>query len=227
MMNTKDKIARVLASHGIEPSELDRITDEVVSALGLKEVTGHRMDSHIDYIDNEVPEQFVGMHLAQKGGVRLKRLATEWEEVGDWQEPDPEHDITEEEPRVTFFVREHEQNKKMQAMDVLNSAVKALNKESIGFQSSWGSNPEDIAKLEAIGKTITWLEQRALKYLDPLPRSINLRENYRSLSDGAVVKIAGETYIHRRGFGLFSNRKGEDIVAREYAGPATLISHNL
>lgn len=227
MMNVQDKIARVLASYGVNPSELDQISAEVVSTLGLKEVSGHRVDTHIDYIDSEVPQGFVGIHLAQKGGVEIKRLATEWEEVGEWQEPDPDHDITDDEPQVTFYKSDHERNLKVHASDTLNSAVDALNKEAIGFQSSWGSNPEDVAKLEAIGKTITWLEQRALKYLDTLPRTIYLRDEYKTLSDGAVIEIEGEKYQVRKGFGLLTNRKGEDIVAREHVGPATLISHNL
>jgi len=123
--------------------------------------------------------------------------------------------------------REAEARVQEAKVEVLESASKAFSRECLGFQAGWGSNEIDLAKLDVLGKTQTWLEERAFKYRDPLPRYINLKDTYRTLSDGAEIKYRGEVFTHRIGFGDFVSIKGDNITARLHDEDVTLINHNL
>jgi len=111
--------------------------------------------------------------------------------------------------------------------ETLESASKAFSRECLGFQAGWGSNEIDLAKLDVLGKTQTWLEERAFKYRDPLPRYINLKNTYKTLSDGAEIKYRGEIFTHRIGFGDFVSVNGDSITARLHDEDVVLVDHNL
>lgn len=113
-------------------------------------------------------------------------------------------------------------------VSALESASKAYERECIGFQRGWGSNEIDVAKLEMLNKTIDWLKARKEKYLDVLPRRINLNNTYRSLSDGAKIELDRIVYVHRIGFGDFVSDDNAKIVGNASSNrEVTLIDHNL
>jgi hypothetical protein len=47
------------------------------------------------------------------------------------------------------------------AVEVLAWLAARLNIDAVGFQAGWGSNPEDQARLDGIGKTLAWLRDPA------------------------------------------------------------------
>jgi hypothetical protein len=49
------------------------------------------------------------------------------------------------------------------ASETLDEAAELLNKEAVGFQRGWGSTPEDVARLDGIGKCMDWLKEKATK----------------------------------------------------------------
>lgn len=126
-----------------------------------------------------------------------------------------------------MYEEEFERRLKEAQAKALEDAERALNRESIGFQSSWGSNPEDVARLDGIGKVMEWMKARAAKHRDALPRTINLKDTYEGLSDGAVIEYRGTPFSHRIGFGDFQSEYGDRIVAREADMDVKLVSHNL
>lgn len=109
----------------------------------------------------------------------------------------------------------------------LEDAVSAYSRECIGFQKGWGSNELDQAKLSMLDKTLTWLRGRRDKYTDTLPRYINLKRTFESLSDGAKIEVDGVVYTYRNGFGSFHSEDGSIIVGRTFDQQVKLIDHNL
>lgn len=137
------------------------------------------------------------------------------------------YDDPADEPTITLTQRELDNKIRTAKVEALQHAERALNRECIGFQSRWGSNEIDVAKLDVLGKSLTWLRERAFKYLEPLPRYINLKDIYRTLSDGAEIKYNGEIFRHRIGHGDFISKHGDIIVARLHDEDVELVSHNL
>lgn len=112
--------------------------------------------------------------------------------------------------------------------EALEKAERALNKECLKFQPSWGSNAEDVARLDGVGKVMSWMKARAAKYRETLPRTINLKDTYKGLSDGAVIEVDRKLYSHRIGFGDFISTFDSDIiVGRKSDMEVKLVSHNL
>lgn len=110
----------------------------------------------------------------------------------------------------------------------LNDAARAYKTESVGFQEGWGSNELDVAKLDMLGKVYTWLKERRDKYVDTLPRWINLRDTYNSLSDGAKIEVDSVIWTHRKGFGTFNAETDSGVIhARSFNKQVKLIDHNL
>jgi len=133
-----------------------------------------------------------------------------------------------EDPTVVLTVSELERIVKQAKTDALTSAEQALNRECLGFQKGWGSNAEDVAKLDVLLKTLTWLRLRADKHAEVLPRSINLKDEYEKLSDGAKIRYKGRIFEHRIGFGDFVSGVGDDrIVARHHDEDVELVDNNL
>lgn len=110
---------------------------------------------------------------------------------------------------------------------VLNDAVRAYSRECVGFQHGWGSNELDQAKVSMLDKTLTWLKQRRDKYIDVLPRYINLKQTYESLSDGAQIEVDSVIYTYRSGFGTFHSEDGAIIRGLTFNKQVKLIDHNL
>jgi hypothetical protein len=111
--------------------------------------------------------------------------------------------------------------------EALESAEKAFNRESLGFQKGWSSSPEDVMKLDMIQKSLDWIKARAAKYSDQLPRTINLKDTYKSLSDGAQIEYRGTIFTHMIGYGEFRSDFGDTITARLHDEDVKLVSHNL
>lgn len=110
----------------------------------------------------------------------------------------------------------------------LNDAVKVFSTESVGFQAGWGSNEMDQAKLDILGKAYSWLKARRDKYVDVLPRWINLRDTYEDLSDGAKIEVDSVIWTHRKGFGTFNAETDSGVIhARSFNKQVKLLDHNL
>lgn len=225
-MTAQDKIKEVLASHGMDATDTEEISFDIIEALGLKEVWGYRRDSHIDYIDHEVGlKGWAMVNLSMRGGVLIRREVPPWEEVGEWVEPD--EDEGPDEPSVTMVKRVFEEKIRDAKVEAIHSTTVAYNKECLKFQAGWGSNELDVAKLAMLGKTLTWLGKRQEKYTEPLPRTINLKDSYGDLSDGAKIEVDGKEYSHRIGFGDFVSSDHETIIARDADYQVTLVDNNL
>lgn len=82
-------------------------------------------------------------------------------------------------------------------------------------------------KLDVIGKALDWMKARAEKYRDQLPRVINVKDTYKSLSDGAKIEYRGTTFWLSRGHGEFRSDYGDRITARLFDEEAKLVDHNL
>lgn len=135
--------------------------------------------------------------------------------------------MTTNEPTFQITTSALDEFMRIAQVEALRSAEKALNRECLRFQSSWSSNEIDVAKLDVLGQALTWISDRAAKYDEVLPRTINLKDTYRSLSDGAVIEYRGVRYEHRLGHGDFVSDLGDRIVARLHDEDVTLLDNNL
>lgn len=164
---------------------------------------------------------------------RLVDRATGIPTLGDVSAAEDIDDMHEAEFRRRLAValddarREADARVKEAKIEALESAVQAYSRECIGFQEGWGSNEMDQAKLSMLDKTLAWLKVRRDKYNEPLPRYINLRDTYKSLSDGAKIEVDSVIYYFQLGFGTFRSDDGSVIQGRSFNKQVTLLDNNL